>query len=61
MEEPPIFQIYGGKPETVQAIFEEKDVLPMFQLLRTVDMGDWWKKALEMQGASGTGLTPELG
>lgn len=61
MEEPPIFQIYGGKPETVQAIFEEKDVLPMFQLLRTVDMGDWWKKALEMQGSSGTGLTPELG
>ena len=61
MNEPAILKHYGGKAEVAQAIFEEKDVLPMFQLLRTVDMGDWWKKALEMKGSSGTGLTPELG
>jgi hypothetical protein len=53
MGEEPILKYYGGMEGVSQAFWNEKDLLPLFQSLRSVDMKEWWTRALEMKRGEG--------
>ena len=59
MGEEPILKYYGGMEGVSQAFWNEKDLLPLFQPLRSVDMKGWWALALEMRRGEGMEQEPE--
>ena len=60
MGEEPVLKYYGGMEGVAQAFWNEKDLLPLFQPLRSVDMKEWWTRALEMKRGEGMEQAPGI-